>query len=122
MIRTNVPHIFLPILLFSFLINYSAEANWKPAKDGDKIILNEKNIKIYGSTIADYEKNSSIKFENNKIFIDKYNIPEDLITLHYWSTTSHDLYKKIKNWDWMNKNSHTLFGKIMLKLHKLYAS
>ena len=59
--------------------------------------------------------------EFNKIFIDKYNIPEDLITLHYWSTTSHDLYKKIKNWDWMNNNSHTLFGKIMLKLHKLYA-
>ena len=39
MIRTNVPHIFLTILLFSFLINYSAEANWEPAKDGDKIIL-----------------------------------------------------------------------------------
>ena len=39
MIRTNVPHIFLTILFFSFLINYSAEANWEPAKDGDKIIL-----------------------------------------------------------------------------------
>ena len=39
MIRTNVPLIFLTILLFSFLINYSAEANWEPAKDGDKIIL-----------------------------------------------------------------------------------
>lgn len=60
--------------------------------------------------------------EVNKIFIDNYNIPEKLITLHYWSTTSHHLYKKIKNWDWINNNSHTLFGKIMLKLHKLYAS
>ena len=39
MIRTNVPHIFLTILLFSFLINHSAEANWEPAKDGDRIIL-----------------------------------------------------------------------------------
>ena len=39
MIRTNVPHKFLSILLFSFLISYSAQANWKPAKDGDKIIL-----------------------------------------------------------------------------------
>tara|TARA_A100001011_G_scaffold14119_1_gene14972 strand:- start:11 stop:571 length:561 start_codon:yes stop_codon:yes gene_type:complete len=39
MIRTNVPHIFLTILLFSFLINYSAEAYWEPAKNGDKIIL-----------------------------------------------------------------------------------
>jgi len=39
MIRTNVPHKFLTILLFSFLISYSAQANWEPAKDGDKIIL-----------------------------------------------------------------------------------
>ena len=39
MIRTNVPHKFLTILLFSFLISYSAEAYWEPAKDGDQIIL-----------------------------------------------------------------------------------
>ena len=39
MIRTNVPHKFLTILLFSFLISYSAQANWEPAKDGDKVIL-----------------------------------------------------------------------------------
>ena len=39
MIRTNVPHKFLTILLFSFLISYSAQANWEPAKDGDRIIL-----------------------------------------------------------------------------------
>ena len=39
MIRNIVPHIFFTILLFSFLINYSAEANWDSAKDGDKIIL-----------------------------------------------------------------------------------
>ena len=39
MIRTNVPHKFFTILLFSFLSSYSAQANWEPAKDGDKIIL-----------------------------------------------------------------------------------
>ena len=39
MIRTNVPHIIFTILFFSFLINYSAEASWEPAKNGDKIIL-----------------------------------------------------------------------------------
>ena len=39
MIRTNVPHIIFTILFFSFLINYSAEAYWEPAKNGDKIIL-----------------------------------------------------------------------------------
>ena len=39
MIRTNVPHIIFTILFFSFLITYSAEAYWEPAKNGDKIIL-----------------------------------------------------------------------------------
>jgi len=39
MIRNIVPHIFVAIFLFSFSHSYSAQANWKPAKDGDKIIL-----------------------------------------------------------------------------------
>ena len=53
-------------------------------KNGDKIILNEKNIKIYGSTIADYEKNSSIKFENNKIYIDNNQINEYTFKQNYY--------------------------------------
>ena len=39
MIRNIVPHIFFTIFLFSFSNSYSAQANWKPAKEGDKIIL-----------------------------------------------------------------------------------
>ncbi len=39
MIRNIVPHIFFLTFLFLFLNNNSALANWKPAKDGDKIIL-----------------------------------------------------------------------------------
>ena len=39
MIRTNVPHIFFIIFLFSYFYSFSALANWEPAKDGDKIIL-----------------------------------------------------------------------------------
>ena len=39
MIRTKIPHIFFIIFLLSFLTSYSAQANWEPAKDGDKIIL-----------------------------------------------------------------------------------
>lgn len=60
--------------------------------------------------------------ETRKIFKDNYDIPEQLITLHYWSTCSFDFYKKIQNWEWMYTNSHTLFGKIMLKLNNYYAS
>jgi len=53
-------------------------------KKGDKVILDEKNIKIYGSTIADYEKNSSVKFENNKVFIDNNQINEYTFKQNYY--------------------------------------
>ena len=39
MIRNIVPHIFFLTILFSFFNNYSAHANWEPAKEGNKIIL-----------------------------------------------------------------------------------
>ena len=39
-------------------------------KKGKKIVLNSENIEKYGSTIIDYENNSNIKFEENKILID----------------------------------------------------
>ena len=39
MIRNFVPHISLTILLFLFFTNQSAQANWKPAEEGNKIIL-----------------------------------------------------------------------------------
>ena len=39
MIRNIVPHIFFLTFLFLLSNNNSALANWKPAKDGDKIIL-----------------------------------------------------------------------------------
>ena len=39
MIRNIVPLTFLIILIFLFLNLHAAQANWKPAKNGDKIIL-----------------------------------------------------------------------------------
>ena len=39
MIRINVPHIFLTFFLFAFLNSYPVQANWEPAKNGNKIIL-----------------------------------------------------------------------------------
>ena len=50
------------------------------------------------------------------IFIKKYNIPKQLITLHYWASFSYKHFKHITGWDWAEKNSHTLFGKIMLRI------
>ena len=54
------------------------------SKKGDKIILDKKNIEIYGSTIADYEKNSSFKIENNKVFIDDNQINEYTFKQNYY--------------------------------------
>ena len=39
MIRNIVPLTFLIIFIFSFLDIHAAQENWKPAKNGDKIIL-----------------------------------------------------------------------------------
>ena len=39
MIRNIVPLTFLIIFIFSFLDIHAAQVNWKPAKNGDKIIL-----------------------------------------------------------------------------------
>jgi len=53
----------------------------------------------------------------DRIFEKPNNIPEDLITLHYCNHYSIERYlKNIKNFDWIIENSHTLFGKIMIKL------
>ena len=53
-------------------------------KKGDKIILDKKNIEIYGSTRSDYEKNSSFKIENNKVFIDDNQINEYTFKQNYY--------------------------------------
>ncbi len=39
MIRSIVPLSFFTIFFFLFLNIHAAQANWKPAKNGDKIIL-----------------------------------------------------------------------------------
>ena len=40
MIRTKVPHIFLVLIFFLLIDNaYSIQNEWKPAIEGDKIIL-----------------------------------------------------------------------------------
>ena len=89
MIRTNVPHIIFTILFFSFLSNYSAEASWEPAKNGDKIILirhskapgfgdppgfNIKNCKTQRNLSkegVDQSKKIGKLFKKNKIKIDQ---------------------------------------------------
>jgi hypothetical protein len=57
--------------------------------------------------------------ETEKIFVDSENIPVNLITLHLWETYSLKYMKEIKNWDWINNNSHTMYGKIMEKLKNI---
>ena len=51
------------------------------------------------------------------IFVNEYNIPEQLITLHYWASFSYKYFKHITGWDWAEKNYHTLFGKIMSRIY-----
>ena len=55
--------------------------------------------------------------EIQKIFEEPNDIPEELITLHFWNQYSHHLYlNNINNFDWAIDNCHTLYGKLLSKL------
>ena len=56
--------------------------------------------------------------ETKKIFVEDYDIPENLTILHYWESYSLKYLKNIKDWNWAENNKHTLFGKIMKKIKK----
>ena len=53
-------------------------------KKGMKIILNEKNIKIYGSTIMDYEKNSDFRLEDGIILLGEETLEEYTFNQNYY--------------------------------------
>ena len=89
MIRINVPLIFLTFFLFAFLNSHPVQANWEPAKNGDKIILirhskapgfgdppgfNIKNCKTQRNLSkegVDQSKKIGKLFKKNKIKIDQ---------------------------------------------------
>lgn len=54
--------------------------------------------------------------ETENIFVNNRNIPSNLISLHLWETFSLQYMKKIDDWDWAYKNSHTMYGKMLLNL------
>ena len=55
--------------------------------------------------------------ETQKIFSEKRDIPQNIITLHLWETLSIKYIKHIDNWKWAYKNSHTMYGKMLLNLN-----
>jgi mannosyltransferase OCH1-like enzyme len=50
------------------------------------------------------------------IFLKPYDIPEDLISLHFWNQKSIKILKQINNFDWILNNSYTLYGKLLLNI------
>ena len=52
-------------------------------------------------------------FNLEDIFVNKKDIPKELITLHLWESYSLKYLKNIKDWNWGKENSHTMYGKIM---------
>jgi mannosyltransferase OCH1-like enzyme len=51
--------------------------------------------------------------ETEKIFVNKYEIPENLIALHLWETMSIKNIKDISGWEWAYVNPDTLYGKLL---------
>ena len=57
--------------------------------------------------------------ETDKIFEKKYDIPNNLITLHLWESISMDYIRNIKDWNWMYHNRETLYGKLLYNIYKI---
>tara|TARA_Y100000817_G_scaffold308744_1_gene296916 strand:- start:622 stop:1470 length:849 start_codon:yes stop_codon:yes gene_type:complete len=51
--------------------------------------------------------------EGNKIFIDDYEIPDNLITLHLWETYTKGFLNNIKDYQWIKENNKTLYSRIV---------
>jgi len=58
--------------------------------------------------------------ETFKIFDYEYNIPNNLITLHFWESKSMTYINNINDWLWAYNNNHTLYAKIILNLINKY--
>jgi hypothetical protein len=58
----------------------------------------------------------------NKIFIEDFDIPDNLVTLHWWNTFANKLGNLPDDWSWAERYPHTLFGRIMNKIssHSLW--
>ena len=57
-------------------------------------------------------------YETEKIFVNKNEIPSNIISLHLWESNSMKYLKHITDWSWANQNSHTMYGKMLLNLQK----
>lgn len=51
--------------------------------------------------------------QGEKIFVNDYDIPKDLITLHLWESYTEKYFKDITSYDWIKENPHTLYSKIV---------
>ena len=51
--------------------------------------------------------------DGEKIFVEDYNIPEQLITLHLWETYTKKYFENIKDYNWFLNNPNTLYSKIV---------
>jgi mannosyltransferase OCH1-like enzyme len=52
----------------------------------------------------------------NLIFVNPFEIPDELITLHLWNHHSNHYLRNITNFEWVISNSHTLYGKLLINL------
>lgn len=59
-------------------------------------------------------------YETQKIFEDDCPVvPEDLYILHLWNKISEPYINQINGFEWVEKNAHTLYGKLLLKIKEI---
>ena len=95
--------------------NHFNPNGWRQAS----IVLPEKLSKQFPNLLTLKEPN--VFFlpnwnETQEIFVNKKEIPQHLISLHLWEKFSLKYMENIDDWSWAYKNSHTMYGKILLNL------
>lgn len=105
---------FFKIWLDKYEKNFNPNG-WREAS----IVLPEVLSKIYPSFVT--LKEPDVFFlpnynETHKIFVNNCEIPDNIISLHLWETFSIKYMNNINDWSWAYKNSHTMYGKMLMNL------
>ena len=126
MIKKNVPHIILSFILSLFLFNVQAnEINWKPAQEGNKVILIRHSLAPGGGDPAGFKINDCSTQRNlNQSGIDqskkigelfkKNKIPIDYVLSSQWcrcKDTAKYAFEKFKEFSALNSTFQSPYNK-----------
>jgi len=126
MIKKNVPHVILSLILSLFLFNVQAnEINWKPAQEGNKVILIRHSLAPGGGDPAGFKINDCATqrnlsqtgiYQSKKIgeLFKKNKVPIDQVLSSQWcrcKDTAKYAFEKFKEFSALNSTFQSPYNK-----------